>query len=156
MLETWSTTVLDEWRQTYILSMRCLNHLEQRDSIDYCLSLCDKTQPVVTRVCGAYLIGKVAKFFTDANIPLGWAQKVGLAATDFNFEIRNEIATQFKTIFKRLSPKEISNNKIVEKYVETFADEEEDVRCIAIKNLPWVLEKVDSDVVKSAIVPSLI
>lgn len=53
--------------------------------------MCDKTQPLVTRVSGAYLIGKISKYFAPNQLPLGWSQRVALVTTDFNYEVRNEI-----------------------------------------------------------------
>lgn len=100
---TWSPEVLNEWRQAFILSMRVLSPIELKISIEKSMNLCDKTQPLVTRICGAYLIGKVAKYFVSGQLPIGWSQKVAAVTQDFNYEVRNVIAKQFKSIFKHLS-----------------------------------------------------
>lgn len=63
VLSTWSQEVLFEWRQVFKLSMRVLSPQETRDSIERGMKLCDKTQPMVTRLNGAYLLGKMVKYF---------------------------------------------------------------------------------------------
>lgn len=88
VLTTWSQDVLQEWRQVFQLSMRVLTDNERRDSIERSMKLCDKTQPLVTRINGAYLLGKTVKYFTTNQLPIGWAQKVGIMSQDFNFDVR--------------------------------------------------------------------
>ena len=61
---TWSTEVLFEWRQVFNLSMHALPNLDLRNSIERSMQMCDKTQPLVTRISGAYLLGKIVKRFT--------------------------------------------------------------------------------------------
>jgi len=104
VLSTWSQEVLFEWRQVFKLSMRVLSQQETRDSTERGMKLCDKTQPLVTRLNGAYLLGKMVKYFEQDQVPLGWAQKVTIMSQDFNCEVRQEIARYFKTIFKHLRP----------------------------------------------------
>lgn len=139
ILSTWSPEVLEQWQQAFILSMRALNHIEQKESIDKSMQMCDKTQPLVTRISGAYLLGKTVKYFNQSQLPLGWHQKVALMAQDFNFEVRNQIAKRFKTIFKNLTFPNIVSCKILERYLEILSDEEEDVQCSAVQVLPVVL-----------------
>ena len=62
---------------------------------------------------------------------------------DFNFDVRQEIARQFKTIYKHLSMEILSQSKMLEKFLELLNDEESDVQSICIKCLPWVIQKVD-------------
>lgn len=78
MLTTWSQEVLFEWRQVFKHSMRVLSSYELRDSIEIAMKLCDKTQPLVTRINGAYLLGKTVRYFTPNHLPIGWAQKVSI------------------------------------------------------------------------------
>ena len=73
VLTTWSQEVLLEWRQVFKLSMRALSSNDLRDSIERGMKLCDKTQPLVTRINGAYLLGKTVKYFTSGQLPIGWA-----------------------------------------------------------------------------------
>jgi hypothetical protein len=58
--------------------MRVLSNYELRDSIEIAMKLCDKTQPLVTRINGAYLLGKTVRYFTPSHLPIGWAQKVSI------------------------------------------------------------------------------
>ena len=74
-----------------------------KNAFEKSMQMCDKTQPLVTRISGAYLIGKIVKHFTPNYLPIGWAAKVSLMVQDFNYEVRAEIAKQFKSIFKHLS-----------------------------------------------------
>ena len=53
--------------------MRALTSNELRDSIERSMKLCDKTQPLVTRINGAYLLGKTVKYFTSGQLPIGWS-----------------------------------------------------------------------------------
>lgn len=103
------------------------------------MKLCDKTQPLVTRINGAYLLGKTVKYFKNTQIPIGWTQKVAIMAQDFNYDVRTEIAKQFKTIYKHLSVEDLNQQKLLERYLELLGDEEQDVQSIAIKCLPFVL-----------------
>lgn len=73
---TWSKEVLFEWRQVFNLTMRVMNPQELNQSIEKCLTMCEKTQPLVTRISGAYLLGKMVKHFKPNQIPIGWARKV--------------------------------------------------------------------------------
>ena len=81
----------------------------------------------MTRINGAYLLGKTVKYFPNNQLPLGWAQKVGIMSQDFNFDVRQEIARQFKTIYKHLSVEVLNQSKLLEKYIELLNDEEPDV-----------------------------
>jgi len=74
-----------------------------KNAFEKSMQMCDKTQPLVTRISGAYLLGKIVKHFTPNYLPIGWAAKVSLMVQDFNYEVRAEIAKQFKSIFKHLS-----------------------------------------------------
>jgi len=74
-----------------------------KNAFEKIMQMCDKTQPLVTRISGAYLLGKIVKHFTPNYLPIGWAAKVSLMVQDFNYEVRAEIAKQFKSIFKHLS-----------------------------------------------------
>ena len=73
IITTWSPDVLEEWRQTFVLSMRGLNNLEIKSSIDKALAMCDKTQPLVTRISGAYVLGKIVRYFNQNQLPIGWS-----------------------------------------------------------------------------------
>jgi len=64
---------------------------------------------------------------------------------DFNYEVREEIAKQFKTIFKHLCYEDIYQAKLLDRFLELLNDEEPDVQSIAVKCLPWVLDKVTYD-----------
>ena len=46
---------------------------------------------------------------------------------DFNYDVRQEIAKQFKTIYKHLSTEVLNQAKLLERYLELLGDEEEDV-----------------------------
>lgn len=127
MLTTWSQEVLFEWRQVYKLSMRVLSNFDLQNSIEVSMQMCDKTQPLVSRINGAYLLGKMVKYFTPKNLPIGWSQKVTIMSQDFNYEVRQEITKQFKTIFKHLSSEDLVSSKLLERYIEVLNDEEEDV-----------------------------
>ena len=108
VLTTWSQEVLFEWRQVFQLSLRVLSQNDLRDSIERAMKLCDKTQPLVTRINGAYLLGKTVKYFKNTQIPIGWTQKVTIMTQDFNYDVRTEIAKQFKTIYKHLNVEDLN------------------------------------------------
>lgn len=107
--------------------MRVLSSHEMQNSFEKSMQMCDKTQPLVTRINGAYLLGKMVKYFTPNQLPLGWAQKVTIMSQDFNYEVRQEITKQFKTIFKHLSTEDLVQSKLLERYIEVLQDEEPDV-----------------------------
>lgn len=151
VLSTWSSEVLNEWQQAFVISMRSLNSLDQKRSMDKSMQMCDKTQPLVTRVSGAYLIGKIVKFFKNNQLPIGWSQKIALMTQDFNFEVRQQIALRFKTIFKFLSDPDIVASKMVERFIEILKDEEEEVQCSAIQVLPMVLERLSKEQIKQSL-----
>ena len=109
----------------------------------------------MTRLNGAYILGKIVKYFTPNQLPIGWAQKVTIMSQDFNYEVRQEIAKQFKTIFKHLGTEDLHQSKLLERYIELLNDEEEDVQSISIICLPRVLYKLSSDVALNKIIPSL-
>ena len=44
--------------------MRVLQGLELKEAIERGMQLCDKTQPLATRINGAYILGKIVKYFT--------------------------------------------------------------------------------------------
>jgi hypothetical protein len=87
----------------FTLSMRGQGLQLLKNAFEKSMQMCDKTQPLVTRISGAYLLGKIVKHFTPNYLPIGWAAKVSLMVQDFNYEVRAEIAKQFKSIFKHLS-----------------------------------------------------
>ena len=72
---------------------------------------------------------------------------------DFNFEVRNEIARQFKSIFKHLPSPDMSASKMLERFVEVLTDSEEDVVSTSILVLPWVLDRLDQDQVRKHMLP---
>ena len=155
LILTWSPEVLHEWRQVFILSMRGLSSLQLKNALEKSLQMCDKTQPLVTRISGAYLLGKVVKHFTPNQVPIGWPQRVTLMTQDFNFEVRNEIAHQFKSIFKHLSTPDLVTSKMLDRYLEVLTDSEEDVQSTALLVLPWVLDRLDDDQIVKHIQPIL-
>ena len=57
-----------------------------KNAFEKSMQMCDKTQPLVTRISGAYLLGKIVKHFTPNYLPIGWAAKVSLMVQDFNYE----------------------------------------------------------------------
>lgn len=128
-----------------MLSMRVLNNFELRVSIDKGLKMCDKTQPLVSRVSGAYVVGKIVKYFTPNQLPIGWSQRVSLVTQDFNYEVRNEITKQFKSIFKHLSSEDLLSSKMLDKFISILNDDEEDVICSSINVLPWVLDRLSPE-----------
>lgn len=110
---------------------------------------------MVSRINGAYLLGKMVKYFEPDQVPLGWAQKVSIMSQDFNCEIRQEIAKYYKTMFKHLSIQIIQQTKVVERYVELLADEELEVQAEAINCLIWVFQKLPADQARAMILPTL-
>lgn len=84
----------------------------------------------------------MVKYFTPNQLPLGWSQKVALMTQDFNFEVRNEIAKQLKSIFKHLSDEDILASKMHERAIEIINDEEEEVQITSIHILPWILDRL--------------
>ena len=142
---TWSTEVLFEWRQVFNLSMHALTSLDLKNSIERGMQMCDKTQPLVTRISGAYLLGKIVKHFQANHLPIGWSAKVALMTQDFNYEVRKEISKQFKSIFKHLAGADIVNSKMLDRYLEVLVDEEEDVQSECVLVLPWVLDRLQPD-----------
>ena len=46
---------------------------------------------------------------------------------DFNYEVRNEISKQFKSIFKHIPSQDLIASKMIDRFVEVFNDDEEDV-----------------------------
>ena len=47
------------------------------------------------------------------------------------------------------------SSKLLDRYIEVLNDEEEDVQSMAIEGLPWVINRVPPDQVKSKIIPCL-
>lgn len=75
---------------------------------------------------------------------------------DFNYEVRCEIAKQFKSIFKHLSSPDLFASKMLERFVEVLTDSEEDVQSTAILVLPWVLDRLSAEQISKSIIPHLV
>lgn len=50
---------------------------------------------------------------------------------------------------------DLNQSKLLERYLELLSDEEEDVKSVSIRCLPWVLQKLTRDKVESLILPIL-
>lgn len=97
----------------------------------------------------------MVKHFKPGQLPIGWARRVTLLTSDFNFEVRQELARQMKSIFKHLTSQQIYQSKMVERYVEILTDSEQEVKRAGWGSLPWVLEKIDADATSQHILPLL-
>ena len=45
--------------------MKVLTINEKKESMERTMKLCEKTQPLITRINGAYLLGKMTRYFDD-------------------------------------------------------------------------------------------